>query len=71
MTTSRSGTVQSQRQSVLIGPNISKGFDRCCPLVVEMVNNNVLDEEDDVGSLVDFVTDDEDIMEVDKSPLRS
>ena len=41
------------------GPDLGKTFDKNYPAVAEMVVNKILDERDEVGSLTDFVDDDD------------
>ena len=41
------------------GPDLRKIFDKSYPAVAHMVMNEILDERDDVGSLCDFVEEDE------------
>ncbi|KAF2444146.1 hypothetical protein P171DRAFT_521525 [Karstenula rhodostoma CBS 690.94] len=55
----RASTTNENRRYRGCGPDITKSFDRQYPLISEMVENWMLDEEDDAGSLCDFVTADE------------
>ena len=41
-----------------LGPDIGKTFDRAYPGVVGMVMNEILDEQDEAGSLCEFVESD-------------
>lgn len=47
------------RRRGFCGLDITKSFDCQYPLIAEMVENQMLDDEDDMGSLCDFVTADE------------
>jgi hypothetical protein len=41
------------------GPNITASFDKQYPHIAELIENQMLDEQDDAGSLCEFITADE------------
>ncbi|KAL5374680.1 hypothetical protein DPSP01_011771 [Paraphaeosphaeria sporulosa] len=59
LATPHPSTTAGNRRRRVGGPDITKSFDKQYPLIAERVENEMLDEADDAGSLCEFVTADE------------